>query len=63
MRPLPEYIYCMLVREISKCIHPRVPYSLRATPEGNIILVGDDTKKTQAINNLMSFIPSYITQK
>jgi hypothetical protein len=32
------YIYCMLVREIWKFIHPRVLYSLRATPEGNMIL-------------------------
>jgi hypothetical protein len=31
----------MLVREISKFIHPRVSYSLRATPEGNMILVGE----------------------
>jgi hypothetical protein len=35
------YIYCMLVREIWKCIHPKVSYSLRATPEGNMILVGE----------------------
>jgi hypothetical protein len=35
------YIYCMLVREIWKFIHPRVSYSLRATPEGNMILVGE----------------------
>jgi len=28
------YIYCMLVREIWKFIHPRVSHSLRATPEG-----------------------------
>jgi hypothetical protein len=34
------YIYCMLGREIWKFIHPRVSYSLRATPEGNTILVG-----------------------
>jgi hypothetical protein len=34
------YIYCMLMREIWKCIHPRVSYSLRATPEGNMIFVG-----------------------
>ena len=31
----------MLVREIWKCIHHRVPYSLRATPEGNMILLGE----------------------
>jgi hypothetical protein len=31
------YIYCMLVREIWKCIHPRVSYSLRATSAGNMI--------------------------
>ena len=37
------YIYCMLVREIWKIIHPRVSYSLRATPEGNMILVGGYT--------------------
>ena len=35
------YIYCMLMKEIWKCIHPRVSYSLRATPEGNMILVGE----------------------
>ena len=35
------YFYCMLVREIWKFIHPRVSYSLRATPEGNMILVGE----------------------
>jgi predicted RNA-binding protein len=35
------YIYCMLVREIWKFIHPRVSYSLRATPEGNMILVDE----------------------
>ena len=35
------YIYCMLMREIWKCIHPRVSYSLRATPEGNMIFVGE----------------------
>jgi len=34
------YIYCILEREIWKIIHPRVSYSLRATPEGNMILVG-----------------------
>jgi hypothetical protein len=31
----------MLVKEIFKFIHPRVSYSLRATPEGNMILVGE----------------------
>jgi hypothetical protein len=31
----------MLVREIWKFIHPRVSYSLRATPEGNMIFVGE----------------------
>jgi hypothetical protein len=31
----------MLVREIWKFIHPRVSYFLRATPEGNMILVGE----------------------
>ena len=35
------YIYCMLVKEIWKFIHPRVSYSLRATPKGNMILVGE----------------------
>jgi hypothetical protein len=35
------YIYCMLVREIWKLIHPRVSYSLRAMPEGNMILVDE----------------------
>ena len=35
------YIHCMLVREIWKCIHPRVSYSLRATPEGKMRLVGE----------------------
>ena len=34
-------MYCLLVREIWKFIHHRVPYSLRATPEGNIILLGE----------------------
>ena len=34
------YIYCMLVREIWKLIHPRVSYSPRAMPEVNMILVG-----------------------
>jgi hypothetical protein len=34
------YIHCMLVREICKFIHPRVSYSLRATPEGIMVLVG-----------------------
>jgi len=33
------YIYCMLVREMWKFIQPRVSYSLRATPKGNMILV------------------------
>ena len=33
----------MLVSEIWKCIHHRVPYSLRATPEGNMILLGEYT--------------------
>jgi hypothetical protein len=31
------YIYCMLVREIWKFIHPRVSYSLRAMPKGKMI--------------------------
>jgi len=31
------YIYWMLVREIWKFIHPRVSYSPRASPEGNMI--------------------------
>ena len=34
------YIYCMLVREIWKCIHPRVSYSLRATSSVDILLFG-----------------------
>jgi hypothetical protein len=35
------YIYCMLVRKIWKCIHPRVSYSPKALPSGNMILVGE----------------------
>jgi hypothetical protein len=34
-------LYCMLVREEWKFIHWRVSYFPRATPEGNIILVGE----------------------
>ena len=35
------YIYCILVREIWKFIHPRLSYSLRETHEGNMILEGE----------------------
>ena len=35
------YIHCMLVREMWKFIHPIVLYSLRATPEEIMVLVGE----------------------